>query len=156
VHRVMKQLLIVPNAVQKNIREIRGFCQLSGVKQEFLVITSQDGSFAGALAASEIFRPDADPETPVSSIAKRDIYTIPESNHLDKAAELLAKSTSPFLIVTSDTLREEMKGIITYKEILGCYLRHARDNRESRRGMLPGRQRLRILVKGRLPRTSDY
>src|SRR5690606_2767223 len=82
VHRVMKQLLIVPNAVQKNIREIREFCQLSGVKQEFLVITSQDGSFAGALAASEIFRPDADPETPVSSIANRDIYTIPESNHL--------------------------------------------------------------------------
>src|SRR5690606_14501309 len=117
VRRVMKQLLIVPNAVQKTIGEIREFCQLSSVKQEFLVFTDPDDSFAGVLPAAEIFRPDADLETPVSSIVKRDIYTIPESNHLDKAAELLAKSTNPFLIVTSDTQRQDMKGIITYKEI---------------------------------------
>jgi len=153
---VMKPLLIVPNAVQKTIGEIREFCQLSHVKEEFLAFTDQHGSFAGTLPIAEIFRPDADLEIPVSSVAQRNSYTIPESNNLGKAAELLAKSSSPFLIVTSDTRREDVKGIITYKEILGCYLRHTRDNRESRRSLLPGRQRLRILVKGRIPRTSDY
>lgn len=153
---VMKPLLIVPNAVQKTLGEIRAFCQLSHVKEEFLAFTDQHGSFAGILPVTEIFRPDADLEIPVSSVVQRNIYTVPESAHLGKAAESLAKSTSPFLIVTSDTRREDVKGIITYKEILGCYLRHTRDNRESRRSLLPGRQRLRILVKGRLPRTSDY
>src|SRR5690606_8789394 len=126
------------------------------VKEEFLAFTDQDGSFACMLPVSEVFLPDTDPKTLVASIARQDVKTISESKYLDKAAELLAKSSSPFLIVTADTKPWELKGVITYKEILGCYLRHSRDNRGSRRSLLPGRQRLRIMVKGKLPRPSDY
>lgn len=154
--RVMKQLLMVSDAAQKTIGEIRKFYETSRATQDFLAFVDHKNTFIGMLPTSEIFHPDADPETLIASIVKQDIYTISASEHLGKAAELLAKSTSPFLIVTSDTRQEDVKGIITYKEVLGCYLRHTRDNRESRRSLLPGKQRIRILVKGRLPRTSSY
>ncbi|RQP15858.1 MAG: chloride channel protein [Parapedobacter sp.] len=156
VQRVMKHLLIVPDAAQKTIGAIREFYRNSRAEHDFLAFVDQDGEFMGILPTPEIFNVDINPEVSVASVAKRGIYTIPASSHLGEAAELLAKSPSPFLLVTSDAPQGKITGIITYKEILGCYLRHTRDNRERKRSLLPGRQRIRILVKGRLPRTSDY
>lgn len=156
VRRVMKQLFVIPEAAQKTIGEIRKIYRASHSEHRFVTFSDENNAPIGVLSVPEIFAIDADLEAPVASVAKRDILTISESDHLGRAAELLAKSTSPFLIVTSDTRPEEMTGIVTYKEILGCYLRHTRDNREISRSLLPGKQRLRILVKGRLPRSSSY
>jgi len=155
--QAMKPFLTIPEEIaQTTLAEIREFYHKEGAKQAFLAFKGKEDAYTGILPITYIFRQNADLTSPVTPFSRRDIATIAASDDLVKAAELLAKSNFPFLIVTSDTQKEDLIGVLTYKEVLGCYLRRTRDNRESRRSLLPGRQRIRILVKGRLPRTSSY
>lgn len=153
VRRVMKQLVFQPGTIEQTVAEVREFYRQSSVKHPFLAFADKEGAFAGVIPIASILHSHTDPSAPVSSVLHTDVYAIAESDHLGLATEMLARSGSSFLVVTSEQ-HGVISGIITYKDVPDAYLRHHRTNRQSRRGLLPGRQRLQILAGRRRQRRA--
>jgi len=146
VSQVLSKDAVVLQA-DDTIRQIKNWLtNNTAIQQSYFVTVDNDGSFAGILQLTDLYKQELNPETPLKNILKNSNVYIQQNDSLRKAVNIMAASGIEILPVVSSG-SNKVTGVLTYKDILKSYRIYQDENEQSSTQISIKRQRLKLLLK---------
>ena len=134
---------------ENTIKEVRLFFENNPVSEGHLLVVDEKGFFKGILGVTDLYRPNLDEDSDISSLVKESSLFVRSKDSLAKAVELMSQENQELIPVLSSSKQHTLVGVLTYKDILTAYKHRMRENDEAGTNLSLKRQRIKILVRGR-------
>jgi hypothetical protein len=129
------------------VNSARQWLAVNHVVANYFLVTDADNSYKGTLNVTDIYNPDIDPESSVSTIIKHSDAHVRNTDTLRKAVELMATEETGVLPILSPA--NKITGMLVYEDILSAYRHNLEDNESATIQISLKRRRLKMMANGK-------
>jgi H+/Cl- antiporter ClcA len=129
------------------VNSTRQWLAVNHAVANYFLVTDADNSYKGTLNVTDIYNPDIDLESSVSTIIKHSDAHVRNTDTLRKAVELMATEEIGVLPILSPA--NKITGMLVYEDILSAYRHNLEDNESATVQISLKRRRLKMMANGK-------
>jgi len=136
-------------SAENTIMEIRNWLTSSGqTASQYFMVVKNSGEFIGIISHVDLYNKINDPLKRIDSLIKKDFVSIEFNKSLRTAIEKMANEDLEVLLVTSNRNKNEVIGLLSYKDIISAYSSKFNEHEKADANISLRRQGMKILVHG--------
>ena len=134
---------------ENTIMEIREWLKISGrTSSHYFMVVKNSGEFIGIISHVDLQNEINAQDKPIDSLIKKDFVSITVNKSLRTAIEKMANEDLEVLLVTSNHNKNEVIGLLSYKDILSAYSSKFNEHEKTDATISLRRQGMKILEHG--------
>lgn len=144
VKQVLKENGLVLSE-ETSIREVRKWLKKEEYRNNYFIVTTDEGEYRGILSSSNLFHSHENTEEKIGSLIKRKPISITIDTTLRRAVQMMAEKKVDVLPVVSED-NNNVIGILSYHDIIEAY--RTDDNIKNAPDISLKKRGFRILLRG--------
>jgi chloride channel protein, CIC family len=133
---------------ENTISEIREWLKNNVQTSKYFIVVTNEGKFIGIISQVDLYSNLHDSNKPIDTIIKNGYATIAINKSLRNAIEIMANEDLDVLPVVSNLNKDEVVGLLSYKEILSAYSSKFNEHERTNANISLKRHGLKILLHG--------
>jgi predicted transcriptional regulator len=135
-------------SAENTIGEIREWLKENMQTSKYFIVVTNEGKFIGIISQVDLYSNLHDPNKPIDTIIKKGSVSIAINKSLRNAIEIMANEDLDVLPVISDLNKDEVVGLLSYKDILSAYSSKFNEHKRTNANISLKRHGLKILLHG--------
>lgn len=135
-------------STENTIGEIREWLKENVQTSKYFIVVTNEGKFIGIISQVDLYSNLHDSSKPIDTIIKKGYVSIAINKSLRNAIEIMANEDLDVLPVISDLNKDEVVGLLSYKDILSAYSSKFNEHERTNANISLKRRGLKILLHG--------